>query len=90
MDILAGVELYLNLMCFVHYVGYVYNSQANFDGVQVVSQSGHNIVFVNFNYRVGLFGFLASEKVRQDGDLNAGLLDQRRLLSWVKQNIAQV
>jgi carboxylesterase type B len=68
----------------------VYDSQADFDGVQVVSQSGHNIVFVNFNYRVGLFGFLASEKVRQNGDLNAGLLDQRRLLSWVKQNIAQV
>jgi carboxylesterase type B len=77
-------------MCFVGCIGYVYDSQADYDGVHVVSQSGHSLVFVNFNYRVGLFGFLASEKVRQNGDLNAGLLDQRRLLLWVKQNIAQV
>lgn len=52
--------------------------------------SGQNIVFVNFNYRVGPFGFLASEKIREDGDLNAGLLDQEFLLHWVQRNIEQV
>ena len=56
----------------------------------MVQQSGHNIVFVNFNYRVGALGFLASEKIRADGDLNAGLLDQRKLLEWVQKHIAQV
>lgn len=45
---------------------------------------------VNFNYRVGLWGFLASERVRADGALNAGLLDQRMLLWWVKRHIASV
>lgn len=45
---------------------------------------------VNFNYRVGLWGFLASERVRVDGDLNAGLLDQRMLFKWVKEHIASV
>lgn len=45
---------------------------------------------VNFNYRVGLWGFLASERLRADGDLNIGMLDQRRLLMWVKEHIAQV
>jgi acetylcholinesterase len=44
---------------------------------------------VNFNYRVGLWGFLASEQVRQDGDLNVGLLDQRQLLLWVQRYIAR-
>jgi acetylcholinesterase len=46
------------------------------------------MVFVNINYRVGPFGFLSSEKVREDGDLNAGLLDQRQALEWVQEHIA--
>ncbi|EAQ90906.1 hypothetical protein CHGG_02841 [Chaetomium globosum CBS 148.51] len=61
---------------------------ANWDGNEVVQRSDHNIVMVNFNYRVGLWGFLASERVREDGDLNAGLLDQRMLMAWVKRHIA--
>lgn len=28
--------------------------------------------------RVGAFGFLASEEIRTNGDLNVGLLDQRK------------
>lgn len=70
--------------------GYVFNSNANYNGAEVVEKSGHSIVMVNFNYRVGLWGFLASERLRQDGDLNVGLLDQRRLLLWVKQYISKV
>lgn len=37
--------------------------------------------------RVGAFGFLASEKVRTDGDLNVGLLDQRKAMQWVQEYI---
>lgn len=48
------------------------------------------MVFVDFNYRVGALGFLASETMRDDGDLNAGLLDQRRMLEWVQEHIAKV
>lgn len=60
-----------------------------FNGTEVIQKSGGNIVFVNFNYRVGAFGFLSSERVRADGDLNAGLLDQRKLLAWVQTHIAK-
>lgn len=70
--------------------GYVANTNGNWDGNEVVEKSGHNIVMVNFNYRVGLWGFLASERVRDDGVLNAGLLDQRLLLKWVQTHIASV
>jgi carboxylesterase type B len=70
--------------------GYVANTNANWNGAHVVEKSGHSIVMVNFNYRVGLWGFLASERVREDGALNAGLLDQRMLLKWVKTHIAAV
>lgn len=82
--------------------GYAANMQANYNGTSVIQNSGlHNgtemvlqsdysLVFVNFNYRVGALGFLASEEVEADGDLNAGLLDQRKLLQWVQDNIAKV
>ncbi|KAM6485764.1 alpha/beta-hydrolase [Trichoderma sp. SZMC 28011] len=69
--------------------GYAQNSNSNYNGTEVIKQSGDGLVFVNFNYRVGALGFLASEHVRRDGDLNAGLLDQRKLLHWVQKNIKQ-
>lgn len=62
----------------------------NYNGSEIVTTSSGNVVLVNFNYRVGVLGFLASKNVRRDGDLNAGLLDQRQLLFWVQQHISQV
>ncbi|QSZ30354.1 hypothetical protein DSL72_004877 [Monilinia vaccinii-corymbosi] len=79
----------LPVWVFIQGGGYISNSNANFNGSTVVKTSNHGIVFVNFNYRVGAFGFLTSEKVRQDGDLNVGLLDQRFLLHWVQDHIIQ-
>jgi acetylcholinesterase len=67
-----------------------YTLNANWNGAEVVQKSGNNIVMVNFNYRVGIWGFLASDRVRQNGNLNAGMLDQRFLMQWVKTHIAQV
>jgi acetylcholinesterase len=67
--------------------GYAENSNANYNGTQAVVASNHGIVLVNFNYRVGAFGFLASETIRADGNLNVGLLDQRKVMHWIKQYI---
>ncbi|KAK3311253.1 Alpha/Beta hydrolase protein [Chaetomium strumarium] len=78
----------LPVWVFIQGGGYTANTNANWDGNEVVQWSGYSIVMVNFNYRVGLWGFLASERVRADGALNAGLLDQRMLLKWVKTQIA--
>ncbi|KAJ6111354.1 hypothetical protein N7523_007415 [Penicillium sp. IBT 18751x] len=79
----------LPVWLFIQGGGYANNANANYNGSEVVEQSGLDIVFVNFNYRVGALGFLASEAVRQNGSLNTGLLDQRKLLHWVKQYIGQ-
>jgi acetylcholinesterase len=68
----------------------VSNTNANWNGSEVVQKSNGSIVMVEFNYRVGLFGFLAGKDVQNDGDLNVGLLDQRALLGWVQQYIGQV
>ncbi|KAI1428064.1 alpha/beta-hydrolase [Xylaria sp. FL1777] len=83
------VESKLPVWLFIQGGGYTLNSNANWNGTEVVQRSGHEIVFVNLNYRVGLWGFLASERVRADGDLNAGLLHQRFMLRWLRRHIAQ-
>ena len=90
-DVLKNQEVLLtDLSVTYRGGGYTGNANANYNGSTVVETSGNNIVFVNFNYRVGSWGFLASEKVRQGGDLNAGLLDQRALLKWVQKYICLV
>lgn len=67
--------------------GYCYNINANYNGSDLVKSTGNKMVFVGINYRVGPFGFLASEKVQKDGDLNAGFLDERFALQWVQSFI---
>ncbi|KIJ51870.1 hypothetical protein M422DRAFT_26556 [Sphaerobolus stellatus SS14] len=69
--------------------GYNTNSQPNYNGSELVKAADNQMIFVALNYRVGPYGFLASEKVRRDGDLNAGLLDQRFALEWVQEHIKQ-
>lgn len=64
-------------------------SRIDFDGERLASKG---VVFVNFNYRMGIFGFLshplltAESKNKCSGDY--GLLDQIAALRWVHQNIA--
>ncbi|CCC04969.1 unnamed protein product [Sordaria macrospora k-hell] len=78
----------LPVWVFIGGGGYNALTNANWNGSEVVEKSRHNIVMLDFNYRVGMWGFLASQKVKNDGDLNVGLLDQRMLLTWVKKHIS--
>ena len=86
----ATADRKLPVLVFIQGGGYQADANANWNGTKLVETSGNNLVFVNFNYRVGLFGFLGGEEVRKDGDLNAGLLDQRFLLKWVQTHISKV
>ncbi|GEO12290.1 carboxylesterase/lipase family protein [Segetibacter aerophilus] len=49
------------------------------------------VVFVSFNYRVGVFGFFAHPKLTKEAPYHAsgnyGLLDQVAALKWVQKNI---
>lgn len=51
-----------------------------------------DIVFVSFNYRLGIFGFIDFSEVpggeEYPDSLNLGLLDQTAALNWIRENIA--
>lgn len=49
-------------------------------GSGLIAASDFNVVVVNFNYRVGPYGFIASEEVLKGGSVNNGLKDQRKAL----------
>ena len=54
---------------------------------QAKSLNANGMVFVALNYRLGALGFIPGLDVEKDGNLNAGLLDQRLALKWVQDNI---
>ncbi|KAF4948038.1 hypothetical protein FGADI_9929 [Fusarium gaditjirri] len=54
---------------------------------KAVDPDGHGVVYVQFNYRGGAFGFLSGPNIERNGTANAGLLDQRLLLEWVQDKI---
>ena len=59
------------------------------NGSALIQAAGRNIITVSMTYRVGALGFLASKEVKNGGDLNLGLRDQRQALRWVQNNIRQ-
>ncbi|OJD30820.1 alpha beta-hydrolase [Diplodia corticola] len=56
-------------------------------GDAIVHKSNGSLIYVEVQYRLGLFGFLAGSEVKESGDLNVGLLDQRAALDWLQRNI---
>ncbi|CAN9315594.1 unnamed protein product [Alternaria alternata] len=56
--------------------------------VENAQKIGKPIIGVSINYRLSAWGFLSgSEEVRDTGNLNLGLRDQRLALQWVQENI---
>jgi para-nitrobenzyl esterase len=64
-------------------------SEARYDG-EALARKG--VVVVTLNYRLGIFGFLATHELAEESPQHAagnyGLLDQSAALHWVQQNIS--
>lgn len=75
------------VMVWIHGGGNVAGS-GNGNGASLVS---HGVVLVTFNYRLGIFGFLAHPELTAEssdhGSGNYGLMDQIAALRWVQENI---
>uniref|UniRef100_A0A8H7K372 Carboxylic ester hydrolase n=1 Tax=Bionectria ochroleuca TaxID=29856 RepID=A0A8H7K372_BIOOC len=85
----ATRESKLPVWVFIQGGGFNLNYSPNYNGSEVVGNSNNNIVLVNFNWRVGVYGFLAGKPMEKFGDLNVGLLDQLAVLQWVQDHIHQ-
>ena len=79
----------LPVYVFIQGGGFNTNGNANYDGADLIDAAGGDMIVVNFNYRVGPYGFLASKEIEanQTMSLNNGLKDQRLLLKWVQKYI---
>ena len=78
------------VMVFIYGGAFIGGSAAYplYDGAKLAAQG---VVVVGFNYRVGIFGFLAHPQLSAQSPRktsgNYGLLDQIAALEWVKTNI---
>ncbi|WP_426173945.1 carboxylesterase/lipase family protein [Massilia sp. TWR1-2-2] len=82
----------LPVIVFIHGGGFTVGSSgmALYGGPNVAARGA---VFVNFNYRLGILGFMAHPELTaespQGASGNYGFLDQVQALRWVQRNIAR-
>lgn len=81
----------LPVIVFIYGGGFTVGSSgmANYDGE---ATAGAGAIFINFNYRVGAFGFLAHPQLtaEQGGHSgNYGIMDQTAALKWIHDNVAK-
>ena len=83
----------LPVVVFIHGGGFTLGSSgmALYGGENVARSNG--AIFVNFNYRVGILGFLAHPELSAESPHHAsgnyGFLDQVAALDWIQRNIAR-
>ncbi|KAF9554322.1 alpha/beta-hydrolase [Agrocybe pediades] len=78
----------LPVIVYIHGGGYDAGNVSLYPVHDFVRAAGFGVVAVNMQYRLGVFGFLAGQKVKDGGALNAGLLDQNFALQWVQKHIS--
>ncbi|KAK1970201.1 carboxylesterase [Colletotrichum sublineola] len=83
----AQADSKLPVLFYIQGGGFTSDANANWDASEIASDG--NVVVVQVNYRVGMYGFLQSEEVRAGGSLNAGIRDMIKALEWVQTNIAK-
>ncbi len=87
----AGKVDGLPVMVFIH-GGSLTTGQPSYSEYNGESLAKRGVIVVNFGYRLGVFGYLATEALAAESPNgttgNYGLLDQIQALRWVQQNIA--
>jgi para-nitrobenzyl esterase len=75
----------LPVMVWIHGGGFFSGSGGIYPGQELATKG--DVVVVTFNYRLGVFGFLAHPELPDSG--NYGLEDQQAALRWVQRNVAR-
>ncbi|XP_072396452.1 carboxylic ester hydrolase-like [Diabrotica undecimpunctata] len=74
----------LTVMVWIHGGAFIHGN-SSYDQYGPDPILDYDVVFVSFNYRLGVFGFLSTEDMAAPG--NAALKDQNLALKWVQSNI---
>jgi para-nitrobenzyl esterase len=81
----------LPVMLWIHGGGFRLGKGWEFDAAPLVDASGGEVVVVQLNYRLGVFGYLGGDELMSrtngTGAGNFGTQDQRMAMKWVKENI---
>ncbi|KAG2139720.1 Alpha/Beta hydrolase protein [Suillus clintonianus] len=78
----------LPVIVYIHGGGYILGAASLYNGAELIVESNYGVITVVLQYRLGLFGFLAGEAVKEGGAPNAGLLDQNYAFQWVQAHIS--
>ncbi|KAK4163858.1 acetylcholinesterase [Cladorrhinum sp. PSN259] len=78
----------LPVMVWIHGGGYG-AGDGNQDLTKIINDNGKGFIGVSIQYRLGAFGWLASQEVKKKGVVNAGMLDQVLALAWIKLHICK-
>jgi carboxylesterase type B len=77
----------LPVLVWIHGGGYgAGNGRQDF--AAIINDNNDSFVGVSIQYRLGAFGFLASDEVYRNGVVNAGLLDQHFALQWIQSYVS--
>lgn len=79
----------LPVMLFLHGGAFMLGSGILYDGSNMAALG--NVIVVSTNYRLGSFGFLASESLLHESGTtgNYAIQDQRAAINWLRANIVQ-
>jgi para-nitrobenzyl esterase len=85
---LGNTRQRLPVYLYIHGGGLTTGAGSRFNMAKIVRETG--VIGVTFNYRLGVFGFLAHPRLTsQWGESgNYGFLDQQAALRWLRRNIA--
>ena len=87
----AGAAEKLPVLVFIH-GGALQTGQPWYADYAGEGLARKGVIVVNFGYRLGVFGFLATEELQAEDPNgstgNYGLMDQIKALEWVRDNIA--
>ncbi|KAJ4395822.1 hypothetical protein N0V93_000036 [Gnomoniopsis smithogilvyi] len=80
------------VMVWIHGGGFALGAKSSVGNPSQLLQKSvegglNGMVYVQINYRLGMFGFPPKGPQDADVDTNSGLFDQRLALQWVQQNI---
>lgn len=86
----AGMGYGAPVMVWIYGGGYTFGDKSGINGgspAGLIRRGNESVIYVAMNYRLGAFGWLSGPTFQANGTANAGLLDQRLALDWIKAYI---